>query len=91
MAPWTALIALLMISNLATFGAGAIRIRPAARVPSLLVVVLVTAALLSAPWPTLTILALLYAGSIPFSIRRYDQVKRRRVAASRASPTAGAG
>ena len=90
-APWTAIVALLMISNFPTFGAGSIRIRPAARVPSLLIVVLVTAALLSAPWPTLTILAVLYAGSIPLSIRRYDAVKRRRAAAASVAEAVSAG
>jgi CDP-diacylglycerol--serine O-phosphatidyltransferase len=76
-APWVALVAFLMISNLATFST-AIRLRRSVRLPALVLVALIAGALISAPWPTLSILALAYAGSIPFSVRRYARIKRLR-------------
>ena len=47
---------------------------------------LLGAALVSAPWETLSVVALLYALSIPFSIAAYARVKRRRVAEAAAEP-----
>lgn len=85
--PWTALVALLMISNLATYSWGSLRLRSGVRLGALLVIALVGGALLSDPWPTLSIAALLYALLIPVSIYSYDKVKRQRAAAARAPET----
>lgn len=77
-APWAGLVAFLMISSVATFSWSSIRLRrQPMRLGALLVIVLVAAALLSDPWPTLSVAALLYALAIPFSIHRYGKVKRR--------------
>jgi CDP-diacylglycerol--serine O-phosphatidyltransferase len=82
-APWTALIAFLLISSLATFSWGSIRLRKQPmRLGALLIIVLLGAALLSDPWPTLSAAALLYALMIPVSIFRYGRVKKRGTAAS---------
>lgn len=92
-APWMALVAFLMISNLATFSWGSLRLRRHVRLGALVVVALIGGALLSAPWPTLTVAAILYAGLIPFSIVAYGRVKKQRVAAGRprgAQPAADA-
>ena len=81
-APWTALIAFLMISNLATFSWGSLRLRSHVRLGAIVLVALLGAALLSAPWETLSASAILYAGLIPFSIASYGRIKRARAAAA---------
>jgi len=75
---WAAMVALLMISNVATFGWGSIRLRTSQRLVALLIVGLVGAALLSEPWATLSIAAMLYALSIPLSILSFAKVRRLR-------------
>lgn len=85
-APWTALIAFLMVSNLATFSWTSLRLRSHVRIWAIIVIALLGGALFSAPWPTLSLLAILYAASIPASIYSYGRVKRRRaVGSSRAA------
>jgi len=81
-APWAALVAFLMISNLATFSWGSLRLRSHVRLWALAVIAIVFAALLTAPWHTLSAAALLYAATIPFSILAYGKVRRRRAAAA---------
>lgn len=77
-APWAAAVGFLMISNLATFSWGSLRLRSHVRLGALVVIALVFAALISAPFPTLSVAALLYALMIPFSIASYAKVKRQR-------------
>ena len=90
-APWAAVVGFLMISNLATFSWGSLRLRSHVRLGALVVIALVFAALISAPFPTLSVAALLYALMIPFSIASYAKVKRQRAADStRREPPAAA-
>ncbi len=79
-APWAAAVGFLMISNLATFSWGSLRLRSHVRLGALVVIALVFAALISAPFPTLSVAALLYALMIPFSIASYAKVKGLRAA-----------
>ncbi len=80
-APWAALAAFLMVSNLATFSWGSLKLRSHVRFGALVVIALIGGALLTAPWPTLSVAALLYAATIPVSISSYARVKRQRAAA----------
>lgn len=80
-APWTALVAFLMISNVATFSWSSLRLRRNIRLEALAGVALLAAALISAPWTTLTGICAAYLIAIPFSIRSYAKVKRLRAAA----------
>lgn len=82
-APWAALVAFLMISNLATFSWTSLRLRSGVRLWAIVVIALVGGALFSAPWPTLSVAAIIYALLIPFSIRAYGRVKRQRAAPAR--------
>jgi CDP-diacylglycerol--serine O-phosphatidyltransferase len=84
-APWTLFSAFLMISDFATYGWGSFRLRREFRLPALVLIGLVGAALLTAPWATLGVVVLLYAIAIPFAIRSYAKVKRRRAAERTAS------
>lgn len=88
-APWAALVAFLMVSNLATFSWRSLRLRSHVRLGALVVIALVGAALFSAPWPTLSALSALYVAMIPVSILSYARIRRRRAAAagSAALPT----
>jgi CDP-diacylglycerol--serine O-phosphatidyltransferase len=80
-APWGALVAFLMISSLATFSWSAVRLRKGLRLGLLVAIGLLGAALLSAPWTTLSVVGVAYALSIPFSVRNYTRVRRQRAAA----------
>lgn len=86
-AVWTAGVAGLVISNLATFSWGSMHLRRDVRLVAIVGIALLGAALVTAPWETLTVAALLYLATIPFSIMAYSKVKRQRaVAASAARP-----
>lgn len=82
MAPWAALIAFLMISNVATFSWGSLRLRSHIRLGAIVVIALLGAALISAPWETLSIAAIFYAALIPFSMAAYAKVRRQRAIAA---------
>lgn len=82
-APWAALVAFLVISSLATFSWGSLRLRRNVRLEAIVIIALIGGALVSAPWHTLSLMALTYVALIPFSIAAYARVRRLRDAASR--------
>ncbi len=84
-APWLLLVALGMISNIATFSWTSIKIRPSLRFIALAVIGLVGAGLVAAPWFTLIVITLVYIGLLPLSIVNYARVKRRRSAESQSA------
>jgi CDP-diacylglycerol--serine O-phosphatidyltransferase len=79
-APWTAFIAVLMVSSVATF-TPTVRLKRRLRFEAIAVLVVLIAALVSAPWPTLALLAIAYLATIPFSVRSYRRIMRLRAAA----------
>lgn len=80
-AGWVAMVALLMVSSIATFGANSFRLRHNIRFEAIAVMVGLVAAMISAPWQTLSAIGLLYLATIPFSVRSYRRVRRQRAAA----------
>lgn len=88
-AVWTALIAFLMISNMATLGWGALRPRRSIRLEVIGLFGLVFAALLTEPWLTLVGICALYVALLPVGVWRYRRVRRPR-AAVRLRPAADA-
>lgn len=84
-APWTLFSAFMMISDFATYGWSSFRLRRSFRLPALLLVALLGTALFTAPWATLSVIVILYAAAIPFAVRSYAKVKRRRAAEQTAS------
>ncbi|MFV3131074.1 CDP-diacylglycerol--serine O-phosphatidyltransferase [Niveispirillum sp. KHB5.9] len=70
--PWTVGVAGLMISAIPTFSMKGLRIPQRYVVFVLLGVGATAAALVSAPWATLSVVGLAYIASIPFSARRYN-------------------
>jgi CDP-diacylglycerol--serine O-phosphatidyltransferase len=76
--PWVLFVALLMISSVATYSWGSLRIRRSNRLLALAAIGLLGAALLTNTWVTLLVISLLYLAMIPFSVASYAKVKRRR-------------
>jgi len=85
-APWAALIAFLAISSLATFSWGSLRLRRHVRFEAIVVIALLGGALITAPFETLSVLAILYLAMIPVSVWSYARVRRRRAASAQAAP-----
>ncbi len=77
-APWTALSALLMVSSVATWSPTSFRLRQRVRFEVVAMLVVLVAAIVSQPWPTLTAIGLAYLATIPFSIRGYRRIRRLR-------------
>jgi len=73
---WTVAVALLLVSRIPTFSMKVVRIPQEYIVLVLVGVGLVATLLVTATWPTLVALGLIYVGSLFFSIRRYAHLKR---------------
>ncbi|MBJ6121188.1 CDP-alcohol phosphatidyltransferase family protein [Sphingomonas sp. BT553] len=80
-APWVIFVAVLMVSSVATFTWGSLRLRRSIRFEALAGVVLLGAALVTMPWQTISVISTLYLLTIPFSIASYAKVKRLRATA----------
>ena len=77
-AAWMALIAFLMISNIATLSWKALRPRRNVRLEVIALVGLLFAALLLEPWWSLAAICLIYLVLMPWAYLRYARVKRQR-------------
>lgn len=69
-------VALLMVSRVPTVSLKRIRIPQDFVVPTLLAVGVAAAFLTTAPWPTLTLVGIVYVGSIPVTVRAYYRLRR---------------
>ena len=78
--PWMAIIAVLMISNMATLSWTSIRPRRSVRLPFIFFVGLLFAALLVEPWWTLAVICIGYLALMPYGLWRYGKIKRQRAA-----------
>ncbi len=74
-APWTAFVAFLMISSIATFSWSALRLRRTIRLEAIAVAGLLAALLLTEPWATLLAISVLYLAMIPFGIISYRKIR----------------
>lgn len=79
---WVAVIAFMMISNLATLSWGSIRPRRNVRLELIAVTGLVFAALLLEPWWALTGICVLYLALMPYGLIKYGRIKQQRREAS---------
>lgn len=77
-APWTAFVAVLMVSSVATFSWKSLRLRRHIRFEALAGVVLLFAALVTAPWHTLSAVSVIYLALLPFSMASYARIRRLR-------------
>ncbi len=78
---WVSVIAVLLISNMATLSWGAVRPRRDIRLGLIAVVALAFAALMLEPWWTLSVLSAGYLALMPYALVKYGKVKRRRAQA----------
>ena len=78
LAIWISLIAVLMISNMATLSWAAIRPRRTIRLGLIAMVTLAFAALLLEPWWSLTVISAGYLLLMPYGLFKYGRIKRRR-------------
>ena len=85
--PWTGIVALLMISSLATFSWASLRLRSGVRLAALLVIFLLAGLMLTDPWMVLSLVTVFYAVLIPMSIYSYGKIRRPRAGA--VPPVAG--
>ena len=85
-AAWAGLVAFLAISSVATFSWGSLKLRRNVRLEAIVIIALIGAAIFSAPWETLSAVAILYLATIPFSVMSYAKVRRQRAAASPTLP-----
>ncbi len=85
-APWVALVALLMVSSVPTYSWSSMRLRRTIRFEALAAVVIVGAALVSAPWVTLSVISLVYIATMPFSTAGYARIRRLRATQTSAAP-----
>lgn len=76
MAPWIALVAILMISRIPTFSLKSIKIPQSYVLPVFVGLAMLTAAFAFYPWIVLSIIGVWYVLSIPVSIRNYRFLKR---------------
>jgi CDP-diacylglycerol--serine O-phosphatidyltransferase len=77
-AVWLALIAVLMISNMATLSWASIRPRKSIRLGLIAFIGLAFAALLMEPWWTLAAISTVYLALMPYGLIKYGRIKRRR-------------
>jgi len=69
-------VAALMVSRIPTFAMKKFKVAHRMVLPLMLLIGLFAASLMSAPWVTLSALAMIYIGSIPYSIRMYRKLER---------------
>lgn len=93
-APWSAFSAFMIISSVATWSLGSLRLRRNVRFEAIVLIVILGGALFSAPWETLSLIVIVYLAMIPFSMASYARVRRQRASlplpggAEPAAPTA---
>lgn len=80
-------VAVMMVSRVPTWSIKRVRIEPDKVVPTLLVASVVIAGLVVETWLTLSILGLLYLGSLPFAVLSARRMRRKDAAAPAATPS----
>jgi CDP-diacylglycerol--serine O-phosphatidyltransferase len=69
-------VSFLMVSKIPTYSGKRFRVPHQYVLPMLLVVGVLTAFLVTAPWTTITIVGLLYLIGIPLSVRAFNRLKK---------------
>lgn len=80
LAVWLALIAALMISNMATLSWGSLRPRPGIRLGMIAFAALAFAGLFMQPWWMLSAICITYLALIPYALIKYRRIRQRRLA-----------
>lgn len=69
-------VSAMLVSNIPTFSFKKFHVSQRWVLPTMLIVLLLFAASVSAPWMTLSVVLFLYIGTIPFSINAYNSLKK---------------
>lgn len=86
---WMTLVAALMVSRIPTFSMKRFRVPHHYVVPIMLGVGIIAAFLTTAPWPTLAVVGIAYAASIPFTVQSYNKLRRAAEAEQQAEEAQG--
>jgi CDP-diacylglycerol--serine O-phosphatidyltransferase len=86
-APWSAFSAFMIISSVATWSLGSLRLRRNVRFEAIVLIVILGGALFSAPWETLSLIVIVYLFLIPFSMASYARVRRQRASLPSPGPS----
>lgn len=89
-AAWSALSAFMVISSIATFSLGSLKLRRTVRLEAIVLIAILSGALLTVPWETLSLIVIVYLATIPFSMMRYARIRRQRAVAPAPVPAAAA-
>ncbi len=73
---WIMFLGAMMVSRIPTYSTKAIRMPAKMAMPVMVVALFLIAALVHAPWQTLTVLALMYMASIPFAINHFMKLQK---------------
>lgn len=74
---WVMFCAGMMISRIPTWSTKQIKLKPKMAMPMLAFSAVIIAAMVQAPWPTLTIMSVTYIASIPFSVRYFQSIVKK--------------
>jgi len=77
-APWVAIVAVLMVSSVATYSWSSLRLRRTIRFEAIAAFVVIAGALVTYTWETLSAICAGYLLMMPFSISGYGRVRRLR-------------
>ena len=75
-AVFVVVVSALMVSRIPTFAFKKFRVAPRWILPTMLLVGLFAASMVSAPWLTMAATLILYLASIPFSLRSYRKLEQ---------------
>ncbi len=85
-AVWVAIVAFLLISNIATLSWTSLRPRKSIRLELIALIGMLFAALLLEPWWTLAGISVLYLLLMPYGVMSYARIKRQRATKGKESP-----
>ncbi len=85
---WCLVVAGMMVSNIPTFSSKQIKISYRMKIPALGLFTILIAGLINEPWPTLTLMGVVYLFAMPFGVRHYNK-KAKALAAGHHDPDDG--
>lgn len=74
-AAWTLVVAAMMVSHIPTFSSKQIKVSYRMKVPALGLFGILIAGLINEPWPTLTLMGVVYLLAMPFGVRHFARKK----------------
>lgn len=82
---WCIIVAGMMVSNIPTFSSKQMKVSYRMKFPVLALAAIMIAGLINEPWPTLTLMGIVYLFAMPFGVRHYNK-KARAIAEGKADP-----